>query len=159
MFPHDLKIPVVGVCTLILPKFNDIKRVVNAFRYSKLKFRKAITPWVVYSDIPDILLYLFTLHMSIPYYMCNVYKEAANIYVAPEIHHHTFHIYILQDGFPNHLQCLCSLNGKTSYRHILWNLEATRMDVIMIVSLWHLTGTSAALLPRCLSNFRAIGKV
>ena len=29
----------------------------------------------------------------------------------------------------------------------------------MIVSLWNLTGTSAALLPRCLSNFRAIEKV
>ena len=29
----------------------------------------------------------------------------------------------------------------------------------MIVSLWNLTGISAALLPRCLSNFRAIGKV
>ena len=29
----------------------------------------------------------------------------------------------------------------------------------MIVLLWNLTGSSAALLPRCLLNFRAIGKV
>ena len=36
---------------------------------------------------------------------------------------------------------------------------ATRLDVIMIVSLWNLTGISAALLPRCLSIFRATGTV
>ena len=52
-----------------------------------------------------------------------------------------------------------SLSGKTSYRQISWNLEAVRLDVIMILSLWNLTGISAALLPGCLSNFRAIGKV
>ena len=56
-------------------------------------------------------------------------------------------------------QCLYSLCGKTSYRQYLWNLEAARLDVIMIVSLWDLTGISAALLLRCLSNFRMIGKV
>ena len=49
---------------------------------------------------------------------------------------------------------LYSLNGKTSYRQISWSLEAARMDLIMIVSLRNLTGISAALLPRCLSNFR-----
>ena len=48
---------------------------------------------------------------------------------------------------------------ETSYRQILWRLEAARLDVMMIVSLWNLTGISAALLPICLSNFRAIGKV
>ena len=56
-------------------------------------------------------------------------------------------------------QGLYSLSGKTSYREISWSLEATRLDVIMVVSLWHLTGTSAAALPMCLLNFRAIGKV
>ena len=54
---------------------------------------------------------------------------------------------------------LYSLSGKTSYRQISWSLEAARLDAIMIVSLWNLTGISAALPPRCLSNFRAIGKV
>ena len=38
-------------------------------------------------------------------------------------------------------------------------LEAARLDVAMVVSLWNLTGTSAAALPRYLPNFRAIGKV
>ena len=38
-------------------------------------------------------------------------------------------------------------------------LEAARSDVIMTESLWNLTGISAALLPRSLSNFRAVGKV
>ena len=54
---------------------------------------------------------------------------------------------------------LYSLSGKTSYRQISWSLETARLDVIMIVSLWNLAGVSAALLPRCLPNFRAIGKV
>ena len=54
---------------------------------------------------------------------------------------------------------LFTLFTKTSYRHISWSLEATRLHVIMIVSLWNLTGISATLLPRCLSYFRAIGKV
>ena len=54
---------------------------------------------------------------------------------------------------------LYSLSGKTSYRQISWSLEAARLGVIIIAPLWSLTGTSAALLPRGLSNFRAIGKV
>ena len=52
-----------------------------------------------------------------------------------------------------------TLGGKTSYHQISWSLEAARLDVAMVVSLWHLTGTSAAVLPRYLPNFRAIGKV
>ena len=40
------------------------------------------------------------------------------------------------------------LSGKTSYRQMSWSLEATRLDVIMIVSLWDFTCISAA---RCLS--------
>ena len=58
----------------------------------------------------------------------------------------------------NH-QDLYSLSGKTSYRQISRSLEAARLDVTMVVSLWNSTGTSAALLPRYLPNFRAIGKV
>ena len=56
-------------------------------------------------------------------------------------------------------QGLYSLSGKTSYRQISWSLEAARLDVVMVVSLWNLTGTSAAALPRYLPNVRAIGKV
>ena len=41
---------------------------------------------------------------------------------------------------------LYSLSGKTSYRQITWRLEAARLDIIMIVSHWNLTGISAALL-------------
>ena len=56
-------------------------------------------------------------------------------------------------------QGLYSLSGKTSYRQISWSLEAARLDVSIVVSLWNLTGTSAAVLPRYLPNFRAIGKI
>ena len=44
----------------------------------------------------------------------------------------------------------------TSYRKISWSLEAARFGFTLFQSLWHLTGTSAAALPRCLSNVRAI---
>ena len=54
------------------------------------------------------------------------------------------------------LQGLYSLSGKTSYRKISWSLEAARFGFKLFQSLWNLAGTSAALLPRCLSNFRAI---
>ena len=52
-----------------------------------------------------------------------------------------------------------SLSGKTSNRQISWSFEAARLDIIMILSLWHLPGILRALLPRCLSNLIAIGKV
>ena len=51
---------------------------------------------------------------------------------------------------------LYSLSGKTSYRKISWSLEAARFGFKLFQSLWNLAGTSAALLPRCLSNVRAI---
>ena len=53
-------------------------------------------------------------------------------------------------------QGLYSLSGKTSYPKISWSLEAARFGFKLFQSLWNLAGTSAALLPRCLSNFRAI---
>ena len=52
-----------------------------------------------------------------------------------------------------------SSNGWTSYRKISRSREAARLDVIMIVSLWNLTGISAAMLSMYLSNFRAIVKI
>ena len=53
-------------------------------------------------------------------------------------------------------QGLYSLSGKTSYCKISWSLEAARFGFKLFQSLWNLAGTSTALLPRCLSNFRAI---
>ena len=51
---------------------------------------------------------------------------------------------------------LYSLSGKTSYRKISWSLEAARFGFKLFQSLWNLAGTSAVLLPMCLSNFKAI---
>ena len=47
-------------------------------------------------------------------------------------------------GFPGE-EGSVSISEKTSYRKILWSLEATRLVVKLIVSLCNLTGTSAAL--------------
>ena len=57
------------------------------------------------------------------------------------------------------IQDFYSLSVKTFYRQISSSLEAARLDVMLIVLLWNLTGISTTLLPRRLPNFRAIGKV
>ena len=49
-----------------------------------------------------------------------------------------------------------SIFDKTSYCKITQSLEAVRLVFRIIRSLWNLTGASAAVLPRCLSNFKAI---
>ena len=54
------------------------------------------------------------------------------------------------------VQQLYSLSGKTSYGKISWSLEAARFGFRLFQSLWNFTGTSAAALRRCLSNFRAL---
>ena len=67
-----------------------------------------------------------------------------------------------------HPRGLYSLRERTSYRMIMWSLEATRFgcrlfqslwiltgNSRLFQSLWILTGNSAAALPRCLSHFRA----
>ena len=55
--------------------------------------------------------------------------------------------------------CPYTLSGRTSYRKISWSLEVAILHFIMFLSLWNLPGFSAAMLPRCLANFWAIGKV
>ena len=56
-------------------------------------------------------------------------------------------------------QALNSLSGNTSDPQISWSREAAILDVMMILWLWNLTGISAALLPKCLSNVRENAKV
>ena len=51
-----------------------------------------------------------------------------------------------------------SIPYNRSYLEISWSLKAIRLVVWIIASLWNLTGTSAAMLPRRLSNFRVIGQ-
>ena len=45
-----------------------------------------------------------------------------------------------------------SLSSKLCYGQISWSINIARLDVIMIVSHWHLTGISAALLSRPLKS-------
>ena len=54
------------------------------------------------------------------------------------------------------IQGLYSLSGKTSYRNISWNLKAAKFRFRLSRLLWNLIGTFAAVLLRCLSNFRVI---
>ena len=65
-------------------------------------------------------------------------------------------VYFAPNPTEIHYLGLYSLSGKMSYRKISWSLEAARFGFKLFQSLWNLAGTSAALLPRCLSNFRAI---
>ena len=48
-----------------------------------------------------------------------------------------------------------SVSDKTSYCSIPWSLEAARFVFRIVRSLWNLPGTSVALLPMYLSNFKA----
>ena len=57
-----------------------------------------------------------------------------------------------------HHQGPVSISDKTSYFKISWSLEAVRFVFRIVQSLWNLAGTSAALLPKYLSNFKAILK-
>ena len=74
---------------------------------------------------------------------------------------HWFHIY--RSTAPGKRWCilgLYSLSGKTCYRQITWIFEAARFDVMLIVSLGNLIGTSAVLLPmHLMSNFGVISNV
>ena len=54
------------------------------------------------------------------------------------------------------MQGLYSLSGRMSYGKISRSLEVARYGFKHFSSLWNLTGTSAAPLPKCLLNFRAI---
>ena len=54
-----------------------------------------------------------------------------------------------QLGMDGDLQRSVSISDKTSYRKISWSLEATRLVVSIIKSLWSLTYTSAVMLPMC----------
>ena len=49
-----------------------------------------------------------------------------------------------------------SISENTSFRKISLSLEAARFVFRIVRSLWNLTGTSTAVLPMCLSNFKAI---
>ena len=67
---------------------------------------------------------------------------------------------LLVKGAPGHNDELgsVSISEKTSYSKIFQSLEAARFVFKIVRSLWNLTGTSAALLPRRLSNFKAMWK-
>ena len=51
------------------------------------------------------------------------------------------------------------LSSKMYYRKIMQCLQAKRFGVTMIMSIWNLTGASAALQPRCLSKLRMVNKL
>ena len=51
-----------------------------------------------------------------------------------------------------------STSNKMSYRKISWSLKTARFVFRIVRSLWNLTSTSAALLPMCLTNFKAMGQ-
>ena len=56
-----------------------------------------------------------------------------------------------------HCEDGCLFTKRTDvYSKISWGLETARFAFTLLQSVWNLTGTSAAVLPRCLSNIRTI---
>ena len=47
------------------------------------------------------------------------------------------------------------VRGRTSYRKIPWSLEALKLDVIMFVSLWNLTGGAAEIPVKSKSDWKS----
>ena len=52
-----------------------------------------------------------------------------------------------------------NITDMTFYSKILWSLKTMRLLFQIIISLWNTTGTSAAILLSCLSNFRMTGQI
>ena len=67
--------------------------------------------------------------------------------------------YLNQCWLRNGNQGPVSISDKTSYFKISWSLEAARFVIRIVRSLWNLAGTSAAPLPKCLSNFKVKRKL
>ena len=61
--------------------------------------------------------------------------------------------------YKRHIQGPVSISDKTSYCKISSSLEVVRFVCRIVRSLWNLTGTSAALLPVCLSNFKVMRSI
>ena len=60
------------------------------------------------------------------------------------------------EGLSDFILGSVSVSDKTSHSKISWSLEAARFVFRIFQSLWNFTCTSAALLPMCLSNFKAM---
>ena len=64
---------------------------------------------------------------------------------------------IISSSHCNSLEDLGTVSiSDQTYRKISQSLEAARFVFRIVRSLWNLAGTSAALLPRCMSNLKAI---
>ena len=99
---------------------------------------------------------------------CKCHMHIENMYVSPisfprrwntarrSSYISAFCVYGIFPHALNSMLGLYSLSGKTSYCKISWSLEVARFGFRLFQSLWNLTGPSAAALPRCLSNFRAV---
>ena len=94
--------------------------VINNFYANYVEWQKAI-----YRPIPPIF------HLKL--------KVSSSKYYTRE----TWNVLLVKLVRPlsSHSLGLYSLSGKTSYRQISRSLEAARLDLAMIVSLWNLTGT------------------
>ena len=96
-------------------------------------------------SIPSDKLTVDLINANLSWYSNNIYRKLTAKECSREDMHHDCCFFL----------GLYSLSSKTSYLQISWRLEAVRLNVIMIVSPWTLTGIFAAEVP----NFRAIEKV
>ena len=96
------------------------------------------------------------LSYFVPFHACSVFmsSEDTSIHSMYAIAHVLICSgiidYFVSDSGP------VSISGGTSFGGISWSLGAARFVFGIVRSLWDLTGTSAAVLPTCLSNCCAI---
>ena len=89
--------------------------------------------------------------ISIPACLCLCDSSTICIYRSRFDHLHVHH-----HGYSGTPWLLLTVSARTSYRKISWSLEVARFRFRLYQSLSNVTVTSAAALPRCLSNVGAI---
>ena len=95
------------------------------------------------------LLWLLTWYPIFKSSHCNSFEERAPV---SRTHFQMNYVTWLHAGHQGHV----SVSDKTSYCKISWSLETARFVFKIVQSLWNSTGGSAALLPTCLSNVKAM---
>ena len=109
--------------------FIEILISIQTFSFKKMLLKMSSAKWRP-----------FCLGLNVLIIMPDTNNFLCNNYITGTSHHYTFLNNILL--YTTHWwqkQDLYSLSSKMSYHQISWSLEATRLDVIMIISLWNLT--------------------
>ena len=139
----------------------------NQYNWTHYTHHKNVTDHSIYYPYQSILLTYLHWHCVAwrTFWKLSVIVRWYVLFVLLRHRRHSRNGFLQEDGYmlnPNNSKKInrdlgpVSIPDKTSYCKISWSLEAARFIFKIAQSLWNLTGTSAAVLPRCLPNFKAM---